>query len=71
MTPEERQLLSALAERVRNVPPQQKDPEAEQFIHQLVMERPDTALRAGPDRDHAGFRAQERRNPRLKICSAS
>jgi hypothetical protein len=42
MTPEERQLLSALAERVRNVPPQQKDPEAEQFIRQLVMERPDT-----------------------------
>ena len=43
MTPEERQLLSALAQRVKNVPPQQKDPEAEQFIRQLVMERPDTA----------------------------
>jgi hypothetical protein len=43
MTPEEQQLLSALAERVRNVPHQQKDPEAEQFIHQLVMHRPDTA----------------------------
>ncbi len=42
MTPEEQQLLSALAQRVRNVPPQQKDPEAEQFIHQLVTERPDT-----------------------------
>jgi hypothetical protein len=42
MTPEERQLLSALAQRVKNVPPQQKDPEAEQFIRQLVMERPDT-----------------------------
>ena len=28
MTPEERQLLSALAQRVKNVPPQQKDPEA-------------------------------------------
>ena len=42
MTPEERQLLSTLAQRVKNVPPQQKDPEAEQFIRQLVMERPDT-----------------------------
>jgi hypothetical protein len=42
MTPEERQLLSALAQRVKNVPPQQKDPEAEQFIRQLVMERSDT-----------------------------
>ena len=42
MTPEERQLLSALAQRVKDVPPQQKDPEAEQFIRQLVMERPDT-----------------------------
>jgi len=43
MTPEERQLLSALAQRVKNVPPQQKDLEAEQFIRQLVAERPDTA----------------------------
>ncbi len=43
MTPEERQLLSALAQRVKNVPPQQKDPEAEQFIRQLAAERPDTA----------------------------
>jgi hypothetical protein len=42
MTPEERQLLSALAERVKNIPAQQKDPEAEQFIRQLVLERPDT-----------------------------
>ncbi len=43
MTPEERQLVSALAQRVKNVPPQQKDPEAEQFIRQLTTERPDTA----------------------------
>ena len=43
MTPEERQLLSALAQRVKSVPPQQKDPEAEQFIRQLALERPDTA----------------------------
>jgi hypothetical protein len=42
MTPEERQLLSALADRVRNVPAQQKDPEAEQFLRQLVAQRPDT-----------------------------
>lgn len=43
MTPEERQLLNALADRVKSVPPQQKDPEADQFLRQLVMERPDTA----------------------------
>ena len=42
MTPEERQLLGALAQRVKNVPPQQKDPEAEQYIRQLATERPDT-----------------------------
>jgi hypothetical protein len=42
MTPEERQLLSALADRVKSVPAQQKDPEAEQFLRQLVQERPDT-----------------------------
>lgn len=43
MTPEERQLLTALAERVRSVPAQQKDPEADQFLRNLVQERPDTA----------------------------
>lgn len=42
MTPEERQLLSALADRVRNVPAQQKDPEAEQFLRELARQRPDT-----------------------------
>ncbi|HZV21524.1 MAG TPA: DUF2076 domain-containing protein, partial [Hyphomicrobiales bacterium] len=42
MTPEERQLLNALADRVRNVPPQQKDPEADQLLRQLAQERPDT-----------------------------
>jgi uncharacterized protein len=42
MTPEEQQLLSALADRIRNVPAQQKDPEAEQFLRQLVAQRPDT-----------------------------
>jgi uncharacterized protein len=42
MTPEERQLLSALADRVSNVPQQQKDPEAEQMLRQLVAQRPDT-----------------------------
>ncbi len=43
MTPEERQLLSELAERVKNAPAQQRDAEAEQFIRQLVRDRPDTA----------------------------
>ena len=43
MTPEERQLLGALADRVKNIPDQQKDPEADQFLRQLTLERPDTA----------------------------
>lgn len=42
MTPEERQLLNALADRVKNVPSQRKDLEAEQFLRNLVQERPDT-----------------------------
>jgi len=42
MTPEERQLLTTLAERVKSTPQQQKDPEAEQLLRQLVQERPDT-----------------------------
>ena len=60
MTPEERQLLSALAQRVKNIPPQQKDPEAEQFIPSARDGTARHALRAGPDGDHAGFRAAER-----------
>jgi uncharacterized protein len=43
MTPEERQLLTTLADRVRNTPVQQKDIEADQFLRQLSQERPDTA----------------------------
>ncbi len=42
MTPEERQLLTTLAERIISTPPQQKDPEADQLLQQLVRERPDT-----------------------------
>ncbi len=42
MTPEERQLLTTLADRVRSAPAQQKDMEADQFLRQLVQERPDT-----------------------------
>lgn len=42
MTPEERQLLTTLADRVANTPPQQKDLEADQLLRQLVQERPDT-----------------------------
>jgi uncharacterized protein len=42
MTPEERQLLTTLAERVKNTPQQQKDMEADQLLQQLVRERPDT-----------------------------
>ncbi len=42
MTPEERQLLTTLADRIRSTPPQQKDMEAEQLLQQLVRERPGT-----------------------------
>jgi uncharacterized protein len=42
MTPEERQLLSTLADRVKNTPVQQRDYEADQFLRQLVQEVPDT-----------------------------
>ncbi|ADP72250.1 putative periplasmic ligand-binding sensor protein [Rhodomicrobium vannielii ATCC 17100] len=42
MTPEEQRLLGDLAQRVRSVPPQQKDPEAEEFLRRLVQERPET-----------------------------
>jgi hypothetical protein len=42
MTPEERQLLTTLAERIRNTPPQQEDAEAAQLLRQLVQERPGT-----------------------------
>ncbi|GGF01185.1 ABC transporter substrate-binding protein [Aliidongia dinghuensis] len=42
MTPEERQLLTALADRVRNTPVQQKDEEAAALIRDLVQARPDT-----------------------------
>jgi hypothetical protein len=43
MTPEERQLLSALADRVRSAPAQEIDQEADQAIRELVRTRPDTA----------------------------
>jgi hypothetical protein len=41
MTPQERELLSNLTERLRNAPPQKRDPEAEQAIAALLRERPD------------------------------
>jgi len=43
MTPEERQLLTGLADRIRNAPSQQKDEEAVAVIRDLVQARPDTA----------------------------
>jgi hypothetical protein len=42
MTPEERQLLTALVDRIKNAPPQtQKDAEAEAMISAMVQARPD------------------------------
>jgi hypothetical protein len=43
MTPEERQLLTGLADRIRNAPTQQRDEEAAALIRELVQARPDTA----------------------------
>ncbi len=43
MTPEERQMLSGLAERIKRAPPQQRDEEAAALIRDLVQVRPDTA----------------------------
>jgi hypothetical protein len=43
MTPEERQLLTGLADRIRNAPAQQRDEEAAALIRELVQARPDTA----------------------------
>lgn len=42
MTPQERDLLSNLVSRLRQAPPQQRDPEAEAMIADLVRERPDS-----------------------------
>jgi hypothetical protein len=42
MTPEERQLLSTLAQRVKSTPAQQRDAEADQLLRDLVQQRPDT-----------------------------
>jgi len=43
MTPEERQLLTGLADRIKNAPAQQKDEEAAAVIRDLTQVRPDTA----------------------------
>lgn len=43
MTPEERQLLTGLADRIKNAPAQQKDDEAAALIRDLVQVRPDTS----------------------------
>jgi hypothetical protein len=42
MTPEERQMLTALADRIKSSPAHDRDAEADQFIGQLVHDRPDT-----------------------------
>jgi|HubBroStandDraft_1064217.scaffolds.fasta_scaffold00238_10 hypothetical protein len=43
MTPEERQLLTALADRIEAAPAQQQDQEAAELLSRLVQQRPDTA----------------------------
>jgi uncharacterized protein len=42
MTPQERDLLTNLVTRLRQSPPQQRDPEAEAMINDLVRDKPDT-----------------------------
>jgi hypothetical protein len=41
MTPEERQLLSSLADRIKSAAAQDRDPEADQALRQLTQDRPD------------------------------
>jgi hypothetical protein len=41
MTPQERDLVTALLERLKRTPAQPKDPEAEQLIRQAMAEQPD------------------------------
>ena len=43
MTPEERQMLQALVNRIKAAPAQQRDPEADAMLRDLVQQRPDTA----------------------------
>jgi len=43
MTPEERQMLTGLADRIKSAPTQQRDEEAAVLIRDLVQVRPDTA----------------------------
>jgi len=43
MTPEERQMLTGLADRIKSAPTQQMDEEAAALIRDLVQVRPDTA----------------------------
>jgi hypothetical protein len=41
MTPEERQLLGSLADRIKSAPAQDRDTEADQVLRQLTQDRPD------------------------------
>src|SRR5215470_18055722 len=43
MTPQEKELLTTLLERLRNTPHQAKDPEADALIRQATAEQPDLA----------------------------
>ena len=43
MTPEERQMLQALVNRIKAAPAQQRDQEADAMLRDLVQQRPDTA----------------------------
>lgn len=42
MTPQEQDMLTNLVTRLRQAPPQQRDPDAEAMINDLVREKPDT-----------------------------
>ena len=41
MTPQEKELLTTLLDRLKNAPTQAKDPEADALIRQAIAERPD------------------------------
>ena len=63
MTPQERDLLTNLVNRLRQAPQQQRDPEAAAMIDDLVRERPDTPYVLAQTvliQDYALHQAQER-----------
>jgi hypothetical protein len=63
MTPQEQDLLTNLVDRLRQSPPQQRDPDADAMISRLVREKPDTPYVLAQTvliQDYALHQAQDR-----------